>query len=67
MNQFLPGTRGSTIFVSCLLFPSLLVLYFDDAKKFKVILKAKSAVSRLVRMCLAQPECDSVKNNMLFF
>ena len=33
----------------------LLLLYFSGVKKFKVILKGKSAVSRLVRMCLAQP------------
>ena len=29
-------------------------LYFE-VKKFKAVLKAKSAVSRLVRICLAQP------------
>ena len=33
-------------------------LYFE-VKKFKAVLKAKSAVSRLVRMCLAQPGYDS--------
>ena len=36
-------------------FTSLLLLYLDEVKKFKVILKAKSAVGRLVRMRLAQP------------
>ena len=36
-------------------FTSLLVLYFGEVKKFTVLIKAKSAVRRLVRMCLAQP------------
>ena len=36
-------------------FTSLLLLYLGEVKKFKVILKAKSAVGRLVRMRLAQP------------
>ena len=36
-------------------FTSLLLLYLDEVKKFKVIFKAKSAVGRLVRMRLAQP------------
>ena len=40
-------------------FTPLLLLYLDEVKKFKVILKAKSAVGRLVRMCLAQPGYDS--------
>ena len=35
-------------------FTLLLLLYFSEVKKFKVIL-LKWAVSRLVRMCLAQP------------
>ena len=34
---------------------SLLLLCFVEIETFKVILKAKSAVSRLERMCLAQP------------
>ena len=33
---------------------SLLLLYLGKVKKFKVILKAKSAMGRQVRMCLAQ-------------
>ena len=36
-------------------FASLLLLYFGEVEKFKVILKAKPAISRLVRMCFAQP------------
>ena len=35
-------------------FTSLLLLNFGEVKTFKVILKAKSAMRRLVRMCLAQ-------------
>ena len=35
-------------------FTSLLLLYFSKVKKFKVILKAKSAMRKLVRMGLAQ-------------
>ena len=31
-------------------FASLLLLYFGEVKKFKVILEAKSAMSRLVRL-----------------
>ena len=42
-------------FYNIYFFTSLLLSYFGEVKKFKVILKAKSAVSRLVRMCLAQP------------
>ena len=42
------------IFCEYLPFTLLLSLYFDEVKKFKVVLKAKSAMRRLVRMCLAQ-------------
>lgn len=37
------------------LFISIFLLYFGEVWKFKVILKAKWAMSRRVRMCLAQP------------
>ena len=36
-------------------FTSVLLLYFGEVTKCKVVLEAKSALSRLVRMCLAQP------------
>ena len=39
----------------CLIFTLLLLLFFGDIKKFEVILKARSAVSGLVRVRLAQP------------
>ena len=42
------------IFCQYLLFYFVTLLYFDEVKKFKVVLKARSAMRRLVRMCLAQ-------------
>ena len=47
-NQFLLVTKYD-------FWSRLLLLCFFDVKNFKVILKAKSAASRLERMCLAQP------------
>ena len=54
MNYFLLVTKYdfSLMFT---FFISLLLLYFAEVEKFKVILKAKPAMSRLVRMCFAQP------------
>ena len=43
------------------------MLYFGEVKKFKVILKTKSTVSRLVRMFLAQLGCGSGLLPQLFF
>ena len=55
MNDFLLVTK----YDFWLIFTSLLLLYFGEVKKFKVILKAKSAMRRLVKMCLAQSGYDS--------
>ena len=51
MNYFL-----FVFLIKIYFFTSLLLLYFafGKVKKFKVILKAKSAMRKLVRMCLAQ-------------
>ena len=55
MKHFLLVTNMLNIY----LFTSLHLLYLGEVKKFKVILKGKSAVGRLVRMRLAQPGYSS--------
>ena len=47
-------TKIRSIFVEYLHFYFIIFVYLGDVKKFKAILKAMSAVSRLVRMRLAQ-------------
>ena len=53
MNYFLLVTKYDFL-VNIFFFSSLFLSYFGEVKKFKVILIAKSTVSRLVRMCLAE-------------
>ena len=57
MKYFLLVTYEVRFLLNIYFFTSLLLLYLGEVKKFKVILKAKSAVGRLaiVRMRLAQP------------
>ena len=54
MNYFLLVTKNDFL-VNIFFFSSLFLSYFGEVKKFKVILIVKSTVSRLVRMCLAEP------------
>ena len=56
MQQNFPAMQAINVIVL-----SLLLLYLGEVKKFKVILKAKSAMTRLVRMCLAQSGYGSVR------
>ena len=59
MNYFLLVTKYGFRLIFTLLL-RYFCCTFGEVKKFGVILKGKSAMSRLLRMCLAQPGFGSV-------